>query len=107
MYYEELETWEHTKVQSGLEELNECSQRGLCITKRKGPQIWEPVYWFLSTEWNEIYFPFIPLLSVFFFFFFFFLTPQERNCEPELFVEEGDSVKGDEVGVSKSMLFYK
>lgn len=72
MYYEELETWEHTEVQSGLEELNECSQRGLCITKRKGPQIWEPVYWFLSTEMSEMrsIFLFSPLLSFFFFYFF-------------------------------------
>lgn len=105
MYYEELETWEHTEVQSGLAELNECSQRGLCITKRKGPQIWEPVYWFLSTEMSEMrsIFLFFPLLS----FFSFFLTVWERNCEPELFVEVGDLVKGDEVGVLKSTLFYK
>lgn len=62
MYYEEAETREHTEVQSGLEELNGCSQRGLRITRRKGLQIWEPVYWFLSTE----------MRSIFPFYFFFF-----------------------------------
>lgn len=78
MYYEELETWEHTEVQNGLEELNECSQRGLCITKRKGPQIWEPVYWFVSTEMSEMrsIFPFLP--PFFIFSSFFFNSPEKE-----------------------------
>lgn len=75
MCYEEVETWEHTEVQSGLEELNECGQRGLCITKRKGSQIWEPVYWFLSTEMRSIFFLFS--------FFFLFLFKKKKTLGKE------------------------